>query len=300
VINYSVKPKGANLKRNELIALLNRDLADEHAAIIRYLVHAWLEGEETPIGSNLLSRSREEMWHMDWLGTIIGRLGGEPDFKPAPYPYDPSNRATIFKSYVEYEEKLIPHYNAQAEMVQDPHIRRVLLREAWESAIHARKFQKILRKLSPEEAAAAPRGGSKLPDGFISLLQKEVTGKYNEMLQHLRHSWVFEKNSLVSWRLMDQSLEKMKQIAHFAEDIGGGGTPPKFKPGKTDISKSIAKALAKALDDVKKSQKRHIRLRKDSELKKHEGLVINLDLTIQQEQYQAEELEDMKKGRPAG
>lgn len=288
------------MKRNELIALLNKDLADEHAAIIRYLVHGWLEGEDTPIGSNLLSRSKEEMWHMDWLGAIIGRLGGELDLEPAPYPYDPSNRATIFRSYVEYEEKLIPHYNAQAEMVDEPHIRRVLRREAWESAIHARKFQKILRKLSPEEAAGAPGGERKLPQEFISLLQKELTSKYNEMLQHLRHSWVFEKNSLVSWRLMDQSLEKMKHIAHFAEDIGGSGLPPQFKPGKTDASKSIAKALGKALEDVKKSQKRHARLRKDNELKKHEGMIINLDLTIQQEQYQAEELEDMNKSRPAG
>jgi bacterioferritin len=287
------------MKKNQLIALLNKDLADEHAAIIRYLVHAWLEGEDTPIGSNLLSRSREEMWHMDWLGTIIGRLGGEPDLKPAPYPYDPSNRATIFESYVEYEEKLIPHYNAQAEMVQDPHIKRVLRREAWESAIHARKFRKILGKLSPEEAAGTPGGERKLPEGLISLLQKEVTGKYNEMLQHLRHSWVFEENSPVSWRLMDQSFEKMKHLAHFAEDIGGSGIPPEFKAGRTDGSKSVGKAIGKAIEDLKKSHKRHIRLRNDSELKKHEGLVINLDLTIQQEQYQTEELEDMKKGRPA-
>ena len=285
------------MKKKELIALLNKDLADEHAAIIRYLVHGWLEGEDTPIGSNLLSRSREEMWHMDWLGTIIGRLGGEPDLRPAPYPYDPSNRATIFRSYVEYEEKLIPHYNAEAEMVRDPHIRRVLRREAWESAIHARKFRKILGKLRPEEAAGTPGGESKLPAGFINLLQREVTSKYNEMLQHLRHSWVFEKNSAVSWRLMDQSLEKMKQVAHFAEDIAENGIPPKFKPGKADAGRSLAKALRKALEDVRKSQKRHMRLRKDGELRRHEGLVINLDLTIQQEQYQVEELEDMNTGR---
>jgi bacterioferritin len=287
------------MKKNQLIALLNKDLADEHAAIIRYLVHAWLEGEDTPLGSNLLSRSREEMWHMDWLGAIIGRLGGEPNLKPAPYPYDPSNRATIFKSYVEYEEELIPRYNAEAEMVQDPHIRRVLKREAWESAIHARKFRKILGKLSPEEAAGAPGGGSRLPEGLISLLQKEVTGKYNEMLQHLRHSWVFEKDSLVSWRLMDQSLEKMKHLAHFAEDIGGSGIPPEFRAGRTDRGRSVGKAIGEAIGDLKKAQKRHAKLRYDSELKKHEGLVINLDLTIQQEQYQTEELEDMTKGRPA-
>lgn len=287
------------MKKSQLIALLNKDLADEHAAIVRYLVHAWLEGEDTAIGCSLLSRSREEMWHMDWLGTIIGRLGGEPDLKPAPYPYDPSNRATIFKSYVEYEEKLIPHYNAQAEMVQYPHIKRVLKREAWESAIHARKFRKILRKLSPDEAAGAPGGKSKLPEGFISLLQNEVTGKYNEMLQHLRHSWVFEKDSLVSWRLMDQSLEKMKQLAHFAEDIGGSGIPPQFKPVRTDVSKSVGKAIGRAIEDVKKSRKRHVRLRDNSELRKHEGLVINLDLTIQQEEYQTEEMEDMKNSPPA-
>jgi bacterioferritin len=286
------------MKRKDLIVLLNKDLADEHAAIIRYLVHAWLEGEDTPIGSSLLSRSREEMWHMDWLGRIIGRLGGEPDFRPAPYPYDPTNRSTIFKSYVDYEEKLIPHYNAKAETVQDPHIKRVLRREAWESAIHARKFGKILRKLSPEEAATAPGGESKLPGDFIGLLQKEVTSKYSEMLQHLRHSWVFEKKSFVSHKLMDQSFEKMKQLAHFAEDIGGSGVSPQFKPGKTDMSRSLATALGKAFNDVTKSAKRHARLRQHSELLKHEGLVINLDLTIQQEQYQAEELQGMNKSRP--
>jgi bacterioferritin len=39
------------MKKTELINLLNKDLADEHAAIIRYLVHGWLEGEDTPIGA---------------------------------------------------------------------------------------------------------------------------------------------------------------------------------------------------------------------------------------------------------
>jgi len=283
------------MKKNQLIELLNRDMAEEHAAIIRYLVHAWMEGEDTPIGASLLSRSREEMWHMHWLGMIIGQLGGEPNFTPAPYPYDPTNRATIFKSYVEYEERLVPHYNGEADMVDDPHIKRVLQREAWESAIHARKFQRILNKLKPEQARKAPGGEREMPLEFINLLQREVTSKYNEMLQHVRYSWVFQKNGLKSWQLMDQAMEKMKQLAHFAEDIGGNGVPPQFKPGKIDLSKVMAKALFKSVDDALKSHKRHLKLRKDSELNKHGGLVINLDLTVQQEQYQAEELKDMQK-----
>lgn len=285
------------MKKSELIEMLKKDIADELAAIIRYLVHGWLEGEDTPIGASLISRSREEMWHMHWLGMIICKLGGEPNFKPAPYPYDPTNRATIFKSYVEYEEKLIPHYNGQAAMVKDPHIKRVLQREAWESAIHAKKFQRILDKLSPEQSKAVPGGELELPNGFLDILQKEVTNKYNEMLQHIRYSWVFQKNGLLAWNLMDQAMEKMKQIAHFAEDIGANGIPVQFNPGKVDLSKTVGNALKKAAEYVKKSHKRHMKLRKDSEINKHAGMVINLDFTIQQEHYQAEELKDMSKSK---
>jgi bacterioferritin len=283
------------MKKRELITLLNKDIADEHAAIIRYLVHGWLEGEDTPIGASLLSRSREEMWHMHWLGMIISQLGGEPNFIPAPYPYDPTNRATIFKSYVEYEEKLIPHYNAEADMMDDPHIKRVLRREAWESAIHARKFQRILGKLRPEESKGVPGGELGLPKKFLDRLQGEVTDKYNEMLQHIRYSWVFQKKGLLSWQLMDQAMEKMKQIAHFAEDIGGNGISPQFNPGLIDKSTAISKALKKAMNDVRAAQERHMKLKEDSEFKKHGGMVINLDLTFQQERYQASELEDMSR-----
>ncbi len=283
------------MKKRELITLLNKDIADEHAAIIRYLVHGWLEGEDTPLGASLLSRSREEMWHMHWLGMIISQLGGEPNFIPTPYPYDPTNRATIFKSYVEYEERLIPHYNAEADMVDDPHIKRVLRREAWESAIHARKFQRILGKLRPEEAKGVPGGELGLPKKFLDRLQGEVTDKYNEMLHHIRHSWVFQKKGLPSWQLMDQAMEKMKQIAHFAEDIGGNGISPQFNPGLIDKSTAISKALKKAINDVRAAQERHMELKEDSEFKKHGGMVINLDLTLQQEQYQASELEDIGK-----
>jgi bacterioferritin len=278
------------MKKTELINMLNRDLADEHAAIIRYLVHGWLEGEDTPIGASLISRSREEMWHMHWLGMIIGQLGGSFNFKPAPYPYDPTNRATIFRSYVTYEQKLIPHYNREADMVNDPHIKRVLKREAWESAYHAKKFQRILDKLSPNQARSAPGGERELPEGFLDVLQKEVTSKYREMLQHIGYAWALQKKSLSAWNLMDQAMVKMKQLSHFAEDIGGNGVPVTFKPGKIEVTKDFGKSLKKAAGDVLKSHGRHKKLIRDSEFQKHAGLVINLDLTIQQEQYEAEEL----------
>ncbi|MFN2359364.1 MAG: ferritin-like domain-containing protein, partial [Desulfotignum sp.] len=167
------------MENQKLISMLNKDMAEEHAAIIRYLVHSYLEGEDTPLGAKLLSRSREEMWHMNWLGMVVGELGGEPNLDPAPYPYDPTNRATIFKSYVDYEKSLVPHYNAEAEKVDNPHIKRVLQREALESAMHAKKFERMLTKLDKKEAEGLPGQENELPDDYVQKFQSLVEYKYN-------------------------------------------------------------------------------------------------------------------------
>jgi bacterioferritin len=283
------------MKTKELIDMLNRDFADEHAAVIRYLVHAYQEGEDTTMGASLLSRSREEMWHMHWLGMIIGRLGGEPNFVPGPYPFDPSNRATILKSYIEYEEKLIPHYHGEAQKVDDPHIRRVLRREAWESAIHARRFQRLLGKLRPEDAKGLPKGGYELPPAFLETLQTELNSKYNEMLQHLRLSWLSQKDANKGWALMDQSMEKMKHLALFAEAVAEDGAMPRMIPGSTNEAQAMETVLKKALEDLREALGRHTKLQEEAEFKKHAGLVMKMDLTVQQEAWQSEEIEDWLK-----
>jgi bacterioferritin len=283
------------MEKQELIAMLNRDLTDEHAAILRYLIHSYLEGEDTPLGASLLSRAREEMWHMHWLGMIVGKLGGEPNMTPAPYPYDPTNRATIFKSYVEYELKLIPHYNGEAEKVNDPHIKRVLQREAWESEYHARKFQRILDKMTPEQAEGLPGEENELPEAFVERLQGLVASKYTEMLQHIRTSWVFQQEGILGWQVMDFAMTKMKQLAHLAEEVAENGIAPRFQGGEIDKSGSIGAALKKALEDVRTAREEHLELQGEGETQKHSGLLLALDLALKQEEYESAEIEDWSK-----
>ena len=280
------------MENKELIKMLNRDLTDEHAAIIRYLVHGYLEGEDSPLGAGLLSRAREEMWHMHWLGMIIGKFGGEPEMKPAPYPHDPTNRATIFKSYVAYEEKLIPHYYAEADKVDDPHIKRVLQREAWESQMHAQKFQKTLKKLKPEEAQGLPGEENELPVAFVDQTQTIVEVKYNQMLQSLRDAWVFQNEDLLGWQIMDFSMTKMKQLAHLSEPVAENGMEPKLKVGPINLSSSIGAALKNALEKINQTKTLHSDLLSDGETQKHLGMQINLDLSIQQETYEGDEIKD--------
>ncbi|MFW6011474.1 MAG: ferritin-like domain-containing protein [Desulfosalsimonas sp.] len=285
------------MEKQELIEMLNRDLADEHAAILRYLIHSYLEGEDTPIGAKLLSRAREEMWHMHWLGMIIGALGGEPDMEPAEYPYDPTNRATILKSYVNYEKNLVPHYEQEAERVNEPRIKRVLLREAWESEMHAEKFQKMRDKLSDEEAAGLPGEENEMPDGLAEMIQHSVAAKYRQMLQTLRDAWVFQDQGVEAWQRMDFSMTKMKQLAHSAEEVAENGIEPDLTPGVIDRGNSFDAAIDKAVNDLKESLDLHLKLQSDPEAKKHGGLMSNLDLTIRQEKYETEELRDLQKKR---
>ncbi len=274
----------------QLLEMLNKDLADEHAAILRYLIHSYLEGEDTPIGAKLLSRARDEMWHMHWLGMIIGAFGGEPDMTPADYPHDPGSRAGLFKSYVAYEENLVPHYKKEAELVDDPHIKRVLLREAWESEMHAEKFKKMIDKLSPEEAAGLPGEENELSESLVKKLQQSVAAKYQQMLQALRDAWVFQEEGLDAWRRMDFSMTKMKQLAHSSEEVAENGITPDFTAGALDLRDSFTAVLDKAVADLQASRDLHAALQEDAEAQKHGGLMSNLDLTIRQEEYEIEEI----------
>ena len=283
------------MENEKLIQMLNRDIADEHAAIIRYLVHSYLEGEDTPLGAGLLSRAREEMWHMHWLGMIIGKLGGEPDLNPAPYPYDPTSRKTIFKSYVAYEEKLIPHYMKEAEQMTDPHIRRVLEREAWESQTHAQKFQRTHDKLTPEQADTLPGEADELPAAFVEKFQNVVEVKYTQMLQALRNAWVFQNENITGWQIMDFSFTKMKQLAHMAEEVAENGMEPRLKKGHIMTGAAVSAALKNALESVRETRNLHLGIKNDPEAQKHAGLLINLDLSLKQEDYEAAEIEGWMK-----
>ncbi|MBD3413502.1 MAG: hypothetical protein GF421_03605 [Candidatus Aminicenantes bacterium] len=285
------------MDNKELVKMLNRDLKDEHAAVVRYLIHSYLEGEDTPVGASLLSRCREEMWHMHWLGKIIAQKGGEPDMTPAGYPFDPTSRATILKSYVAYEEKLIPHYNQEADKVNDPHIERVLRREAWESQMHAAKFERMLDKLTPEEAEGLPGAENELPMEFVDKLQKAVAQKYTQMIQHIRDSWIFQKQGMKAWQIMDFSMTQMKQLAHLAEDVAENGMTPNFELGEIEKNTSIGMALEKSVQQLRESQQRHKQFTTDSEAQKHKGFMVNLDLTLKQEKYEQDEIQDWIKNK---
>ena len=73
------------MSTKEIIDALNKDLADELAAIIQYLMHHYLgEGMDTPgILGMFEATAKDEMKHFEMISERIVYLGGTPTTKPS-------------------------------------------------------------------------------------------------------------------------------------------------------------------------------------------------------------------------
>src|SRR5271155_3224530 len=133
----AVSQEVAKISRNELIALLNEDLAREYQAIISYVVYSQvLKGAEfMNIAAELEKHATEELSHALIISNQIDYLGGMPAVQPKPVRtsekakdmlnYDLANEGETIRNYRERVRQceLLGEY-AMAE-----HIREILIDE---------------------------------------------------------------------------------------------------------------------------------------------------------------------------
>jgi bacterioferritin len=281
--------------RQALIDMLNADLRDEHASVIRYLIHAYQAGEDTPLGSMLLSMAREEMWHMDWLADAIGEMGAEPDMNPGVYPHDPTSAASLLRSYIEWEAGLVKAYAEQAETVSDPEIKRILMQQSKESDVHRQRFVAALEKLGQEgeEPLVYEDTGAFSPN-MLERLQDEMTDEYKLVLQHLRHAFVLEEEHPEMGELELVAMRHMKHLSHFAEELAESGHEPKFEAPDLDMSRDVEPALKSDLGLTEDARERFVKLSQEPELKKHAGLKIEVENMITQEEFLTATIEELQ------
>jgi bacterioferritin len=283
------------MDRNALLDMLNRDLADEHVSVIRYLIHAYQAGEDTPLGSMMLSMAREEMWHMDWLADEIGEMGAEPDMKQGIYPHDPTSNASLLRSYIAWEDNLVVAYAEQAEQVDSPELKRILMQQSKDSAIHSKRFAAMLEKLGPEgeEPLAYADTGKFSPD-MTRRLRSEMTDEYRLVLQHLRHAFVFEEESCpVGSELELTAMRHMKHLSHFAEELAEAGHELEFVHPTIDMSQSVEPALEADLKLTHEARARFEELNQVPELAEHTGLKIEVENLVSQEEFLAAAVEGL-------
>ena len=269
------------MDRRAFIEMLNKDLADEHASIVRYLIHAYQAGESTAFGQMLLSTAREEMWHMDWLGDELGEMGEEPLMKQGVYPHDPTSHASLLRSYIDWESNLVNVYEEQAANVADRELKRILQQLGWESITHQRRFESWLEKLGAEgERPLEPEEGDLSAD-LMRRFHKEVDAQYKLVLQHLRHAFVLESKSCpVSSELELSAMRHMKHLSHFAEELIDSGAEVPFDYPGVDMSRSPKDALTSDLALTEEAHDRFIVLTQEPELAEHPDLKVEIEALV--------------------
>jgi bacterioferritin len=127
----------STVTREQLIALLNEDLAREYQAVIAYVVYSQvIKGAQyMNIASELEKHAGEELAHALLIAKQIDYLGGMPVTTPKPVKSS-ENPEEMLKFDLENERDTIGHYRqrvrqceALGEFALAEHIRNILVQE---------------------------------------------------------------------------------------------------------------------------------------------------------------------------
>ncbi|MFN7985329.1 MAG: ferritin-like domain-containing protein [Vicinamibacterales bacterium] len=142
------------ISRDQLIALLNEDLAREYQAIIAYVVYSQvLKGAEyMAIAKELEAHAGQELEHALKLSKHIDYLGGTPAIAPKPVKA-PGDAKTMLRADLENENETVRNYRE-----------RVRQCEALSEYGIAEDIREILRQEQEHQIDLATALGEDVPD----------------------------------------------------------------------------------------------------------------------------------------
>jgi len=226
------------MKKEEIIALLNKDLEGEHGAIIQYLTHAYAMGEGE-LACEIEALAREEMRHLDWLAETIVELGGKPSMKRGKMRMEGKSVPDWMKNDVLLEEDAIAIYKEHIKAIGDRKIKRLLKRILSDEESHHGDFVHFVDK-SKKEGAKDIRGSRK--DKVAQILNWGIEHEYTVILQYLLHSYM-ATNEEMKKEMQDQAINEMQHMGWLAEEMVSGKGNPKMEHTKIDKSTKMVDML---------------------------------------------------------
>ncbi|MFC2001882.1 ferritin-like domain-containing protein [Chloroflexota bacterium] len=264
------------MDRIKLVELLNKDLQDEHGAIIQYLSHAYGMGEGE-MACEIEANARDEMRHLDWLAETIVELGGTPSLGRGTMLMGGALVTDWMKNNVLLEEGAIAQYKEHIELIDDPKIKRLLQRILADEEAHRGQFEHFVEKAQKKGMKDIR---SNRQDSTTQMLNWGIEHEYTVILQYLLHSYL-TPNKEAQEELQDQAINEMQHMGWLAEEmVGGGGNPNIEHTGvnkstnTTDmlqadikIEKEVAAAYDKAAKEVADPDLKKLLLRiRDNEI----------------------------------
>ncbi|MFQ6121604.1 MAG: ferritin-like domain-containing protein [Dehalococcoidales bacterium] len=226
------------MDKNKIINLLNKDLQDEHGAIIQYLNHAYAMGEGE-MACEVEAIARDEMRHLDWLAETIVELGGTPSLERGTMRMGGTLVTDWMKNDVLLEEGAINQYKEHINLIDDPKIKRLLQRILSDEESHHGDFEHFVEK-AQKKGMKDVRGNRQ--DKTTRTLNWGVEHEYTVILQYLLHSYM-TPNKEAKKQLEDQAINEMQHLGWLAEEMVGGGGNPKIEHTEVDQSTKTADML---------------------------------------------------------
>ncbi len=226
------------MDKDKIIALLNKDLEDEHGAIIQYLSHAYAVGEGE-MACEIEAIAREEMRHLDWLAETIVELGGTPSLGRGKMLMEGKSVAEWMENGVSLEEGAVAQYKEHIKLIGDPKIKRLLRRILSDEEAHHGQFEHFVGKVR-QEGARDLRGTRQ--DRMPQILNWGIEHEYTVILQYLFQSYMTTDEEAKK-QLQDQAINEMQHLGWLAEKMVDGGGSPRIEHTEVDGSTKTADML---------------------------------------------------------
>ena len=219
------------MDKSKIIALLNKDLENEHGAIIQYLIHAYAIGEGE-MACEIEAISREEMRHLDWLAETIVELGGTPSLARGKMLMEGKSVAEWMENNESLEEDAIAQYKEHIKLTQDSKIKLLLRRILSDEEAHRGQFENFVGKVR-QEGTKDIRGTRQ--DRMAQILNWGIEHEYTVILQYLFHSYMTTDEE-VKKQLQDQAINEMQHLGWLAEKMVDSGGSPRIEHAEVDRS----------------------------------------------------------------
>lgn len=220
-------------------AYLARDMADEHAAIIQYLQHAWRVGEET--GCALEEIARDEMRHLNWLAEAMAEAGQPVRLERSPVAQGEGGIADLLALDVAAEEGAVAAYREQILALGPEHPLTPLLERILADEEHHREEFRRLAEAAGEEAVAVGEPSEGAPwDGLAH-------EKYRRVLRYLQLAFTAADPAL-GREMEEQAQVQMRHLGWAGEEwtrsAGRAVIPPEEPPQAPTPAQLAQEALA--------------------------------------------------------
>jgi bacterioferritin len=226
------------MDKKKIAELLNKDLEDEHGAIIQYLTHAYAMGEGE-MACEIEALAREEMRHLDWLAETIVELGGVPSLERGTMRMGGESVADWMRNNVLLEEGAISHYEEHIALIDDPKIKRLLRRILSDEESHHGDFTHFVDKAQREKVTDL-RGSR--ADRVARILNWGITHEYTVILQYIFQSYMTTDEEAKK-EFEDQAINEMQHLGWLAEKMVSISGRPGIEYTEVDRSTKTADML---------------------------------------------------------